>query len=806
MTSFLSRLDKWHKEFNAAQLDEDEEGAKQPHNNDVRTEAIETCEGRLRGPKENAWLSSRRDSTQKTTRKQYGPRRKNIPETPTVTATNATMVTPSSPDLYPTPKSSQGPEDYTFGYSPRAAHVARRSGSTREQCPESRLAIHCRHRDRFPQFSFDLSQRVCYRPNSYESTVLDAEAILTGFLAATAESEGPRRWAGTPPKSERGAKSLMALCQKQMAENMVQEQKENDELSDGYDGQVDVVGMMLQDLEDHYGNAKTGWAPLRGITRACGMTLVCRSIRTGALRLNAARELAIQAFTSPLLADFGEAITKVMIEVQPVTSPSTNREDLFCCHGMPGLMALSHYHHGSRDTWRKEFKKRMLLEAFGRQQDGLSLEWLSCQNRPHLAQAIKLTRRKSQLAAGEMIEVIYSRALGLPEGEDISHLRFHKRRETTTKDQPPRNLQRESSAISARLHDTLRTGIAGLVSLGQMDGGVVSRMLLDRMCRKIQLHLELLGPTALSDSQQVIASELLFGNICCSLIVESGAPDWILATFERVLEESLWRPRIISALVSMLLGGVSSGREGHGSLDLKAFQNLVQQLIGLATRSCKQSSLFMATVAVDAALELARSRCLSRLLDWASNMQQVYTTALQNQAATPLTPSMGQNGRGYRWDDVLEEWIAKTPATALHKRTQLDTAATTVASLTVHDESRSTQSSDEGDESEPRKKRRRPRQDLERYRDGDFEYSKPKRTRVSNAQRWSGRCSKMESRPEGSQLERNERGWPLQMEVKACAQRMELPVRADVHVGHTLKRWAMLMEDASEDELAILGE
>ncbi|KIW72881.1 hypothetical protein PV04_01042 [Phialophora macrospora] len=117
--------------------------------------------------------------------------------------------------------------------------------------------------------------------------------------------------------AERGARSLMDMCLASLSQQMVEQQEQNDAPENRYDRQQDIVGAQLQELEDHFGDSQTGWSPLRKVIRECGISMVTRLIKTGALTEKTATALALPLRLRPFLLDFVGAVLEALVKAPP---------------------------------------------------------------------------------------------------------------------------------------------------------------------------------------------------------------------------------------------------------------------------------------------------------------------------------------------------------------------------------------------------------------------------------------------------------------------------------------------------------
>lgn len=705
LNSFVKRLEKWHKDYLAAQTQSEPEA-------DDENKIAEPAEKDRE--QDFAWLSkstSRRGGRMK---KSYASRQKTVPETPAVKRrplAQLTQKTPNAKAQFPEATLLKTPADTSVGDTLNCGHTARKIvlGPRDSQRQDPRINTEgCT-----TQTASLLRRR--------EGIIQNGNTIIVSFLIATSDPKLPAHWKGSRNEEakaeERGAKSLVSMCLAKVSETIVEEQKQSDAMHDGYEGQYDVVGSELEGLQDYFGDSKTGWPPLRNVTRTCGITMVSRLIESGAFPKAAAADLATRAFGSPLLADFGEAITKVLMRVDA----NSYNLSLYPSGGS-GMAASRSYTFDEGDCWRQSMQFRWLTQMI--RQELNPGPFISQFARFHvLVSALSTCIHLEQVAAADLIETTYFRALlgdcqtpqeGLRHENRYARTRVNIDWQETSGDPLTAELDNRLQIIS-RLFFTFNTKWTS--------------HLLDKICTQVQVFMELHLDQDIPAGQKLIIAQIFFTNMCLAPWNGREVKHSLQACFEALLSEcdSELRKQVEALLIHTLLGA---------HLDRTRFVKLITVMVTkCAEPKCTENDrlqTLLARVYSEAAMDYAADRPESddSIRTWASSIEEksrIRTKSSVSNASTPPGVQRRSIWTGYRWDEDVREWIERTPKKALHmfpatKCYQLDSACAN--SPRIKDLSapkiEGIQPTDHGI------KRKSSRYDFELHIDDDFEYKKPR--------------------------------------------------------------------------------
>lgn len=657
LDSFVQRLEKWHKDYTAFQKSQEDEKFQSDFKSGVA--------GKDHPEQETvAWLSKRTGKgNEMTQKKTYASRGNNtsinnsnsaVPKTPVVQYRplgQLSLITPKGNAQLPyhTVKRPILADRFMGDDDGNRGHTARKN-TTHKKVPltDPRMApVDARTKE-----NASLERRL-------ESIIKSGNTTIISFLVATSDPKLPTRWDGSRNEEaearERGAKSLVSMCLAKLSRKIVEEQKQSDAKNDGYDGQCDIVGNQIDELQIYFGDSEVGWAPLRMVTRTCGIAMVSRLVESGMFPKYDARGLAVPAFSSPLLADFGEAIAEVLIRMD------TGRNELYLERGgTPGYGAYGSYNFDEDDHWRQMMQSRWLTLAIRQEENPMFV--IQHLARYHVLRDAYLSCITiEQVAAAELIETTYRCALwdnGKNPQEDLYHERLRARTgdniDWEVKPGPP---------LSAFLENRLNV-VSSLFYSYPTEG---TTHLLDKICTQIQLSMERCEVQDIPSGQKLVISHAFFIDMCLVIWNKREVRPSLLASFETLLSgcDSKMMKQVEARLVATLL------RVETNALQFMAWISLI---MGISCAGNNRLQLLVSKVCAEAAMDYAADQPEqdSLVRSWASSIEaksrilrDEYSTS---NAAQPRPDVQQQEGlgeasphHGYRWDEDVREWVGRTP-------------------------------------------------------------------------------------------------------------------------------------------------
>jgi len=706
----VKRLEKWHEDYLVLQAQSEAEEDEKERN----AEAIVKD-----GGEEVAWLSNHTGRRHGKTKKSYASRQKIVPETP------ATKCRPIPRSVQRTPKAHtqlsheillKTPAVTSIGDASNRGHTARKNvlNPRNSQRQDPRIYSHMR------------TKEITSLERSRADILWNGNTIIISFLIATSDPKLPTRWKGSRNQEakvdERGAKSLVSMCLAKISQNMVVAQKQSDTKHDGYEGQCDVVDHELEALQNYFGDSKKGWPPLRTVTRAYGIAMVSRLIESGALPKDSASDLAIRAFGSPLLADFGETITELLLRLDANsydTSPVLNTG--------PALPAFFSYTFDEEDLWRQLMQFRWLTQAL--RQEFNPIPFLSELIRYHeLNVGFRLCIKHGQATAAELIESTYSRAIfgDCQTLQERLRLKGDHAQTTGQFGCEVTSAEQLTAALEERLKLTSR-----LFFVFKTEG---PSHLLQKICTQVQVFMELHVDQVIPSGQKLIIAQIFFITMVLALADGQTVQASLRACFEELLSEcdSEVEKQIETLLISTML---------YAPFPPTSFVEVVSTM---AIKCAKEKSrdtervhALLARVCSEAAMDFATDYATDKLADhefirtWASGIAEkardLTSDIVRDCSSTPPDKQQLKMRISYRWDEDIREWIEKTPRKPLGvlPTTKINRLKGTCASGPTGDNA-PVPESDGAKGIEYSLKRKSSRYDFELHRDDDFEYKKPR--------------------------------------------------------------------------------
>ncbi|EGD94939.1 hypothetical protein TESG_02437 [Trichophyton tonsurans CBS 112818] len=493
-------------------------------------------------------------------------------------------------------------------------------------------------------------------------------------------------------KPHRGTNSLLSMALSTTSKYILQEQKRINNLEEK-DEETDVAGCIITELEKMYAMGNHGWRPLKELVRSHGIHLMCEAIRRRWLSPQLSRRIVLQSF-SLQAHDAAGALLSAMLSLSPVIPPPIRLDsNLFKPSHSVALHTLESHVRPS-GNFSIFFREMASLLDRGR----LPAEWIATDSMKYY-----LTAALQSLAADDehsfaSLRLITSCILAaagskrtIP-AQVLSNLRRSKRGAIRG-----RKSESEAGFTSSFLHpkascydpisialsnsitsiltvlssshfaksgfgkaaaSTMYNLLSYLSTIVQRD---IERTILDKGKNKLNLQPTRACAILLSD----FLANFLGNNrkesqrqaaICASPILHNLG---YLAAMHMNKKELVEELADFILQIARCLGRV---RNDNGFEVAKRFT------LAFNTASVKKHPILrivLSKVAVEVALKFAESTCLQEHHDWASYIQDQVAACDFSECdmddMQPLTPSLRRTGTGFRWEDGIGEWVAKTP-------------------------------------------------------------------------------------------------------------------------------------------------
>ncbi|KAL2417974.1 hypothetical protein ABEF95_000317 [Exophiala dermatitidis] len=660
VTTFVNRLEKWHKAYLAAQ----EEDREDNREDDVHGGALEEDSAESQPD----WLVSNAAQKRPKPKRTYLARGKmsqtrqasaSLPNAGPGRPTEKTPVKKTIPVIPGDPVSSslsrgtdtEGRAENKSFQSKGPNYVGSRG--TTESGGTSRL-----HK---------WTAQTVHLVPEYERIMQTATSTIFSFLVATSDPKALPEWddrAVVNPSDcmRKGSRSLFDMCLHKLSTDMVGQQKQYDANNDGFNGQFDAIGSQLQELEDYFGDPKSGWPLLRCVTRVCGIHMVANLVEMQALPEAVAMDIMVRSYDSPLLSDIAPALSQALVNVH-LSSDSLDLE----FHDLP----LHTENWGSTSPSLADLERHRMGVTWTmlalQSQDSVAVV-SRCIKYKHLLRLLMLCDGSQEVShlpstsPSEFLEAIYSGALsrGHKHTDLCQNLRKDRRKpdvghEDVTHPFPHQTL---SGAVANRLNMAFTVLLT--TAHGERIAGA-AREVMERISKKAQILYELDQDFALTEYQLHLMAHIFFSNMCQLLLNRRPVPDNLLTSFESLLHtmecctSGSWRVLRGDFVITLL-----AQRLGSAGL-----QDLVQRFLCLDCRGCNTVENLLADVGASAAMDYAAGHNDDlAMLVWAAEVYQIAQAKMERRTKEPQTPATRRKSTvAYRWDEAIEEWIAQTPET-----------------------------------------------------------------------------------------------------------------------------------------------
>ena len=517
---------------------------------------------------------------------------------------------------------------------------------------------------------------------------------LDALLKATTRSKG---------LASVGALSLFATCIRKVPEHMVKEQKIAKAEDPDYDG--DVSSLIYEDLES-YGSSETGgWRPLREVTRAHGINYLGNAIKDGTVKPTVARGLVVICLRACAFDEAQQLIESSIRVMQPFTRPRWLSEPLFSFQSRMCLFSLNEFSHKSG---RHSFLYRQLASLFST--ETVSVEFIAsddmveCWNQVigHIVQD-DTHAKDAELLLRTAVAVAHSGSY-ISINDEIHAYRL------CVHSIPKPGIDKARSGFSLLPPSRSSTYVVESTTLKACCGTAVTNTLTDLLT--VLLSISLVsdascskGVTVRSLGPNVLQSLALEANHCyqmsrCSTdedvdvydrttrlsvpIFAYGIFDMMTKTHEagnaqldmgwlEILKNLDEQASTVSRLSTFLCALAHCCDQAGAVEGFESLRKVLGHLLDLS-KSRGQSTAarrFIRRVAIDAAFEFAEGTKKRKHLDWVLELEDSLEgdpsrCAIQTPGRTPAKASL-LPATGFRWEDGICEWVARTPAVVVTK-------------------------------------------------------------------------------------------------------------------------------------------
>lgn len=520
--------------------------------------------------------------------------------------------------------------------------------------------------------------------------------VFETFLRATCDKK---------PATTLGARSLVSMALAKVSDYIGAEQKAHDE-SEDKDEEVDMADVIFTELEDFYGLPGGGWKPLKELVRAHGVRLICESVRKKWISPQTTQRLILSSLR---LAshDVAKSLFSVLLSIAPdIDRPKGLHSCLFSNDSLGERSILSPYLDlvtagtpGHLSFFFREVKSLILRGV-------VPVEWMATESmKPFMNRAVQSISCGDEnfYSAVEYLEAVVLVAAGIDTSiyeSTVSSLRTKKRTKLRSGGRvrsgtPPTSNGRSDSRHSStptHLRTALNNTISSLITLlsgihisrfgvGTEDSLSVSspaRDMITRLSTAVQQDVELRCSDSKSEFtalQSTRCSYILLGDYLClgeifgngNDSAETVPTNSLLSNFDCFIQTMSHRKDLLgelSDLVEQIVTCCGRALGTDGFSELKGFGEI---LTSTSTGPYPSLKLLLGKVAAESAMSFAESTQHPDHHEWATYIQTKaaeYNHKQDNFDGEECpTPSLNLSKTGFRWEDSIGEWVAKTPVT-----------------------------------------------------------------------------------------------------------------------------------------------
>lgn len=499
---------------------------------------------------------------------------------------------------------------------------------------------------------------------------------------------------GQRPRSTVGTRSLFATCLRKVPEYIAEEQHWADQ--EDKDSARDVTTAIYSDLELFGSCQDGGWKPLRVITRAHGIAILGDAIKDGSIRPALARGLVILCLQASAFEEAERLCDCLLNTLRPLAKPNNHLEGLFAVRTSIPLQTLRDVTSHS-ERWSFLYGRLRYMFETGI----VPIEWVSdqdlivCWNR-----VVESITQQDDYAreAEDLLRTIVALTYGcvLVQLDDCVHtLRLRIRanpdslkmssRADPCKPEHDDHLAREDyttqqsdKAITNAISNLITVILSVALVLPEGGGSAATAYFSSTGRTLLALAID-------SYRHQLVAYTSTGSELCFMSVTRSCLPLLANAIFSKSREGNPVSGELCQSLssgyakIARIVGlpddlasfmcSVAHCCEQVGTRpSLQYMQSMLQSVLDLASSTfCSAPAQHsMQRLAIGAAFEFAEHTNKREHLDWALELEEgvdlncVESNARGRAGVRVRLPERQANG--FRWEEGICEWVAKTPA------------------------------------------------------------------------------------------------------------------------------------------------
>ncbi|KAL2803064.1 hypothetical protein BJX63DRAFT_86902 [Aspergillus granulosus] len=496
-----------------------------------------------------------------------------------------------------------------------------------------------------------------------------------------------------PAEGTTGARSLLSMAVRRLPEFIAEEQKIQDETSDGCE--VDMCDAYFTELEASYAPSGYGWQPLREAVRAQGIYLVSCMIQNQWITSAAALRLLEECLFQEDFDAF-ESLTTVCLEKLD-TYPFPTTFDHSPQSSPPedpiSIMGRYYLRFPKRHAYILEELSKLLARGAIPPEWMVTTLWKRC-----VDSAIKSvsTGDRNYTSARRLIESVILSSAGIYSTTNSNALPHRRQvplavrtRDTRASTTQIPSLKKDQNACPIPIQDALSNLVASLITAlcgmcitrsqaadtQEQLAGLKTREIVNSLASTVQRTVgdgtELDGPTfhSLRRGYVLLAD--------CTLQCGTSVTAEIIYHSESISRRNIeaffasLAPR--QDVVKDLAGLVSQVFHHSGHAYSQGASRTPREIRARVSHLAQPVSstgvaLLLGKVAAEVAMNLAEKSLDPDDHTWAVEIQEMAASSQPDEGAQPPSSSSSSSSSSqpysslYRWEDSIEEWVARTPA------------------------------------------------------------------------------------------------------------------------------------------------
>ena len=503
---------------------------------------------------------------------------------------------------------------------------------------------------------------------------------LEALLRATSEQQTRKK----------DPQSLLETCLKQLPTYIIKEQTQVS--TEDPDDKSNVARTIYDEFEALGTSSEAGWRPLKEVARAHGIRLLADAVEECLISLPLARGLVILCLHREAYKEAQVIVESMLRMMKPLPKPRSINNKIFAFGQSISLHTMALIH-GTNSSDNLAFTYRQLATLFRRRV--LPIEWIACRDLVDLWNRIVISITQTASDAPEaatLLRVIVGMMYG--DLHDIDEeIDLMRSGNTRLEEQEVSNGQPRSS---------LELDTDGFCSTRDMlSSGLEAIQLRPRASKTIANILTVLSAIAiLQNPEQTILQDISveaqkaqeFSTRTSArknpMQADKNQLGLVILAFDLVQaynHRNLSKPlrtgfarvdgyQLANAGFFALAGSfVCSVARCCGKAVAKDpflyLQNLLEGLDRLSSGESRATRKLREGISVAAAFKFAEETNQSQHLQWALELEQRATSGMAEQTLRTPGRKSGSGGQrnksGYRWEEGICEWVAKTPAGTL---------------------------------------------------------------------------------------------------------------------------------------------